>query len=89
MSAPRRDYVKRDIRECPKHGRTEFAESITGLYQSSAYICMRCASERGCEYYRQVKSGERVVKHRADKKSQPICPDCYMELPLSGICGVC
>ena len=81
MSFPRKDEIRRDVRECPTHGRTEFAYYTSG--QGFAWYCMKCRCDIMKDNRRRKALGDpRLVREMRPKKADEklnFCPDCHLD----------
>ena len=87
VGRPREAQVKRELRQCEKHGLTDFAATITGNGAATLhYRCMLCQCERNKKYRDDIAAGIRFRTTREEPKKKAVCPHCFTELPATGIC---
>lgn len=76
---------------CPEHGYTRFALDINNAHDrgvSQRWRCMACEAASSRRTYHRAQERE-VTFESAELPPGPMCPTCWIELPVSGTCEEC
>lgn len=64
-------------------------KTFTAKYEGA---CPSCGGDvAGCEVYFDMsdRAVHAVCPPRLPKRAKALCPSCWLELPVTGVCGVC